>query len=144
MKTKIHTDLLDPLVPKKKRGNPKFQKGVNAYPDAKRGRPPGTVNKMTLLARQMMTDRGPMVVEKVIDMALEGDVHCLKMCLDRILPSHKAIDSNRTKTDTQIVINVGASADIQAKINETPQERLVNPETKDDEAVIIEVEEVVK
>jgi hypothetical protein len=99
---------------------------------------------MTLLARQMMTDRGPMVVEKVIDMALEGDVHCLKMCLDRILPSHKAIDSNRTKTDTQIVINVGASADIQAKINETPQERLVNPETKDDEAVIIEVEEVVK
>jgi hypothetical protein len=95
---------------------------------------------MTLLAQQMMTDRGPMIVEKVMGMALQGDVHCLKMCMDRILPVHKAIDSSKTKTDANIVINVGTSSEIQAKISETPIEKLVNPETKDDDVVIAEIE----
>jgi len=126
---------------KKRKGNPRMIKGQVAYPDApKGGRPKGSVNKMTLLAQQMMTDRGPMIVEKVMGMALQGDVHCLKMCMDRILPVHKAIDSSKTKQDSQIVINVGTSADIQAKINETPIEKLVNPETKDDDVVIAEIE----
>jgi len=84
---------------KKRKGNPRMIKGQVAYPDApKGGRPKGSVNKMTLLAQQMMTDRGPMIVEKVMGMALQGDVHCLKMCMDRILPVHKAIDSSKTKT----------------------------------------------
>jgi len=126
---------------KKRKGNPRMIKGQVAYPDApKGGRPKGSVNKMTLLAQQMMTDRGPMIVEKVMGMALQGDVHCLKMCMDRILPVHKAIDSSKTKTDANIVINVGTSADIQAKISETPIEKLVNPETKDDDVVIAEIE----
>ena len=126
---------------KKRKGNPRMIKGQVAYPDApKGGRPKGSVNKMTLLAQQMMTDRGPMIVEKVMGMALQGDVHCLKMCMDRILPVHKAIDSSKTKQDSQIVINVGTSADIQSKINETPIEKLVNPETKDDDVVIAEIE----
>ena len=126
---------------KKRKGNPRMIKGQVAYPDApKGGRPKGSVNKMTLLAQQMMTDRGPMIVEKVMGMALQGDVHCLKMCMDRILPVHKAIDSSKTKTDSNIVINVGTSADIQSKINETPIEKLVNPETKDDDVVIAEIE----
>jgi len=126
---------------KKRKGNPRMIKGQVAYPDApKGGRPKGSVNKMTLLAQQMMTDRGPMIVEKVMGMALQGDVHCLKMCMDRILPVHKAIDSSKTKTDANIVINVGTSADIQSKINETPIEKLVNPETKDDDVVIAEIE----
>ena len=126
---------------KKRKGNPRMIKGQVAYPDApKGGRPKGSVNKMTLLAQQMMTDRGPMIVEKVMGMALQGDVHCLKMCMDRILPVHKAIDSSKTKQDSQIVINVGTSAEIQAKISETPIEKLVNPETKDDDVVIAEIE----
>jgi len=126
---------------KKRKGNPRMIKGQVAYPDApKGGRPKGSVNKMTLLAQQMMTDRGPMIVEKVMGMALQGDVHCLKMCMDRILPVHKAIDSSKTKQDSQIVINVGTSSEIQAKISETPIEKLVNPETKDDDVVIAEIE----
>jgi len=126
---------------KKRKGNPRMIKGQVAYPDApKGGRPKGSVNKMTLLAQQMMTDRGPMIVEKVMGMALQGDVHCLKMCMDRILPVHKAIDSSKTKTDANIVINVGTSSEIQAKISETPIEKLVNPETKEDDVVIAEIE----
>jgi len=130
---------------KKRRGNPNFIKGQVAYPDApKGGRPKGSANKMTLLSRQMMTDRGPSVVEKIIDMAMDGDVHCLKMCIDRILPVHKAVDPNRTKTDSNIIINVGASESIKRKIIETYPAKLVNPKTKSDEEVIIEAGEAVK
>jgi hypothetical protein len=130
---------------KKKRGNPAMIKGQIAYPDRPvGGRPKGSVNKMKLLAQQMMTDRGPMIVEKVMGMALQGDVHCLKMCMDRILPVHKAVDSSKTKQDSQIVINVGTSAEIQAKIAETPIEKLVNPIEKEEGVIIAEIEEEVK
>jgi hypothetical protein len=122
--------------------NPNFYKGMPALNP--KGRPKGIVNKYTLLAREMMTEKGPDVVDKVIEMALDGDVHCLKMCIDRILPVHKAVDPNRTKSDSNIVINVGTSAEIQAKISETPIEKLVNPIEKDDDVVIAEIEEEVK
>ena len=107
-----------------------------------KGRPKGSRNKMTLLAAQMMTDRGPMIVEKVMGMALDGDVHCLKMCMDRILPVQKAVDSSKAKQESQIIINVGSSEEIMAKIERTPPEKLVNPKTKSEAEVIIDVAEV--
>jgi len=121
----------------KNKGNPALTKGVVLNP---KGRPKGSLNKNTLLARAMMSDRGVEVVQKVIDMAMDGDVHCLKMCIDRILPVHKAVDPNRQKTDSQIVINVGASETIKEKIIETPPEQLVNPTVKDEDVVIAEIE----
>jgi len=121
----------------KNKGNPALTKGVVLNP---KGRPKGSLNKNTLLARAMMSDRGVEVVQKVIDMAMDGDVHCLKMCIDRILPVHKAVDPNRQKTDSQIVINVGASDTIKEKIIETPPEQLVNPTVKDEDVVIAEIE----
>jgi len=120
----------------KNKGNPALTKGVVLNP---KGRPKGSLNKNTLLARAMMSDRGVEVVQKVIDMAMDGDVHCLKMCIDRILPVHKAVDPNRQKTDSQIVINVGASDTIKEKIIETPPEQLVNPTVKDEDVVIAEI-----
>jgi len=126
---------------KKRKGNPALVKGVVLNPN---GRPKGSVNKYTALAREMMTEKGPDVVDKVIEMALEGDVHCLKMCIDRILPVHKAVDSSKAKQDSNIVINVGTSAGIQEKIAATDSEKLVNPETKNEDELIIEVAEVVK
>jgi len=120
----------------KNKGNPALTKGVVLNP---KGRPKGSLNKNTLLARAMMSDRGVEVVQKVIDMAMDGDVHCLKMCIDRILPVHKAVDPNRQKTDSQIVINVGASETIKEKIIETPPEQLVNPTVKDEDVVIAEI-----
>jgi len=117
-----------------------FKKGEIQNPG---GRKKGSLGKNTLLAREMMGERGPAVVQKVIDMAMEGDVHCLKMCIDRILPVHKAIDPNRAKQDSQIIINVGASDSIKQNIAATPVEMLVNPKMKSDEEVIIEVTESV-
>jgi hypothetical protein len=120
--------------------NPNWKKGVSANPA---GRPKGCVRKYTALSRELMTERGPAIVQKVIEMAMEGDVHCLKMCIDRILPVHKAVDSNKSKQQSQVIINVGASDSIKAQIAETPVEKLVNPKTKKDDDLIIEVGEVV-
>ena len=125
----------------KKAGNPNWKKGgLSANPG---GRPKGSVGKYTALSREMMSERGPEIVQKVIEMAMDGDVHCLKMCIDRILPVHKAVDSSKSKQQSQVVINVGASDSIKAQIAETPVEKLVNPETKNDDDVIIAVGEVV-
>ncbi len=128
--------------PNKRKGNPALVKGMK--PLNPNGRPKGSVNKYTALARQMMSEQGTAVVQKVINKALEGDVHCLKMCIDRILPVHKAVDPNRARQDSQIIINVGASDAIHAKIAETPAEEIVNPKTKTDDEIIIEVGEVVE
>jgi hypothetical protein len=84
-----------------------------------------------------MSDKGPEIVNKIVAMAMDGDVHCLKMCIDRILPVHKAIDPNRAKNDSQIIINVSSIDSIEQKALSTPKEKLVNPPVKDEEEVII-------
>ena len=126
--------------PNETRGNPALKKGVVLNP---KGRPKGSLNKYTLLAREMMTEQGPKIVEKVIEKAMDGDVHCLKMCMDRILPVQKAIDPNKAKQQSQVIINVGASESIKQKIKSVDAERLIEPEEKDDDELIIEVSESV-
>ena len=121
----------------KKPNNPAMKKGMVSLNPA--GRPKGSVNKFTALARELMSDKSPEIVEKVISKALEGDVHCLKMCLDRILPVHKAVDPNRTKNDAQVIINVSSIESIQKQIGNTPKEKLVNPKERNDEETIINV-----
>jgi hypothetical protein len=122
---------------KKKRGNPTFEKGMKSLNPA--GRPKGSVNKYTALARELMSEKSPEIVEKVISKAIEGDVHCLKMCLDRILPVHKAVDSTRTKADAQVIINVSSLDGIRQQIDVTPESELVEPIEKDDDEVLVNV-----
>ena len=122
----------------KGRGNPALVKGMVSLNPA--GRPKGSVNKYTALARELMSNKSPEIVEKVISKAMEGDVHCLKMCLDRILPVHKAVDSNRTKSDAQVIINVASLESIQQKANEFQEAELVDPIEKGDDEVIVDVE----
>tara|TARA_B100000809_G_C14845899_1_gene426501 strand:+ start:80 stop:469 length:390 start_codon:yes stop_codon:yes gene_type:complete len=120
---------------KKKRGNPNFSKGMK--PLNPTGRPKGSVNKYTALARELMSEKSPEIVNKVISKAMEGDVHCLKMCLDRILPVQKAIDSTRTKSDAQVIINVSSLDSIQQHIDATPEAELIEPIQKDDDETIV-------
>ena len=122
---------------KKKRGNPALFKGMK--PLNPEGRPKGSENKYTALDREVMSARAPEIVQKVIDKALEGDVHCLKLCLDRILPVHKAVDPNRVKSDAQVIINVASLDSIQQSIDVTPEEQLVEPVEKGDDEVIVNV-----
>jgi hypothetical protein len=121
----------------KGRGNPALVKGMVSLNPA--GRPKGSVNKFTALARELMSNKSPEIVNKVIEKAMEGDVHCLKMCLDRILPVHKAVDSNRTKSDAQVIINVASIESIQQKASEYDEAELVDPIEKEDDEVIVDV-----
>lgn len=126
----------------KRKGNPALVKGMVSLNPA--GRPKGSVNKYTALARELMSNKSPEIVETVIAKALEGDVHCLKMCLDRILPVHKAVDSNRAKNDAQVIINVASIDSIKQKVNEFEEAELVEPNEKDDDEVIVNVSKTKK
>ena len=98
------------------KGNPKLVKGVSLNPA---GRTKGSVNKYTALSRELMSTKGPEIVEKVIEMALEGDRICLKMCMDRILPTTKAVEL-RSGDDNKgnVVINISG---LEAKVIEAEE-----------------------
>jgi len=121
----------------KKVGNPNFKKGMK--PLNPNGRPRGSVNKYTALSRELMNENAVEIVAVVVQKAKEGDVHCLKMCLDRILPVHKAVDSTRNKSDAQVIINVASIESIQQKASEYDEAELVDPVEKSDDEVIVNV-----
>ena len=89
---------------KRKRGNPNLYKGMP--PINPEGRKKGALHKYTKLSRELMSNKGPEIVQKVIDMALEGDRHCLKMCMDRIIPTSKAVEITHDHQDLGINIIV--------------------------------------
>jgi hypothetical protein len=96
------TNSTQPKLKKKPPGNPNFKKGMPSLNPA--GRPKGSVNKYVKLSRELMSDRGPEIVQKVIDLALDGDRHALKMCMDRILPTTKAVEITHDHKDLGINI----------------------------------------
>ena len=112
-----------------------FKKGVGGNPN---GRPKGSVNKYTQLARELLSSRGEEIVAVVIAKALKGDVHCLKMCMDRIVPAQKAVEIKHTKSEDGLIINVGTSAQIEEMAK---NKVLKNPTTKRDDIVIAELVE---
>jgi len=76
-----------------------FQKGSSGNPA---GRPKGSLNKYTELSRELLSENGVLIVSKVIEKAMEGDVACLKMCMDRIIPAHKAVEIKHENQDMAI------------------------------------------
>ena len=126
------------MTEKKKSGNPNFYKGMPSANPA--GRTVGSVNKYTALSREVLSAKGPEIVDKVIELALAGDRHCLKMCMDRILPVHKAVDPNRMKNDAQVIINVASIESIEQKANEYAEAELVEPEEKSDDEVVATID----
>jgi predicted ThiF/HesA family dinucleotide-utilizing enzyme len=89
----------------KHKGSPKLYKGMKSLNPA--GRPKGSMNKFTALSRELMSIKGPEIVQKVVDLALEGDRTCLKMCMDRIIPTTKAIEFRSSEDRGNVIINVG-------------------------------------
>ena len=98
---------------KKRRGNPNFYKGMKALNPE--GRPKGSLNKYTKLSRELMSTKGPEIVNKVIEMALEGDRHCLKMCMDRIIPTSKAVEITHEHQDLGVNIIIEGVKAVEAK-----------------------------
>jgi hypothetical protein len=64
----------------------KFQKGKSGNP---KGKPLGAKDKRTEL-RALLQPHAAGLLQKVVDMALQGDQAALRMCLDRLVPTVKA------------------------------------------------------
>src|SRR5664279_2968080 len=53
------------------------------------GRPRGSLNKATLACQQLLDGKSEQITAKLLEMALEGNIQAMRMCLDRIVPPRK-------------------------------------------------------
>ena len=125
-------------MPSKHKGNPKLFKGMKSLNPE--GRPKGSVNKFTALSRELMSNKGPEIVQKVIDLALEGDRTCLKMCMDRIIPTTKAVEFRSSEDKGNVIINVGGLVEkVISEDNKKPldyEEGVVIEDSSIDETIV--------
>ncbi len=63
----------------------KFIEGQSGNPE---GRPKGALSKRTQLGK-LLEPRAEELINKVITLAMEGDINALKICIERILPKPK-------------------------------------------------------
>lgn len=64
-----------------------YKKGQSGNPN---GRPKGSHNKATIAAMTLLKGESEALTRKAIEMALDGDIQALRICLDRITPTLKA------------------------------------------------------
>jgi hypothetical protein len=69
----------------KQRGRP-FLKGLSGNP---KGRPLGSRNAATVIAEQLLDGEAETITRKAIELAKQGDLTALRLCLDRILPPRR-------------------------------------------------------
>jgi hypothetical protein len=106
----------------KHKGSPNLYKGMKSLNP--NGRPKGSMNKFTILSRELMSTKGPEIVQKVVDLALEGDRTCLKMCMDRIIPTTKAVEFRSSDDRGNVIINVGGLEAKKVEIEEKDKKEL--------------------
>ena len=56
---------------------------------AGRGRPKGSRNKATMVAQQLLDQHSEPIVRKCIIEAMHGNVHALKLCMERLTPARR-------------------------------------------------------
>ena len=70
---------------KKQRGRP-FKAGESGNPA---GRPQGARNKATVLAEAMLTGEAEALSRRAIELARQGNIPALRLCLERLLPPRR-------------------------------------------------------
>ena len=70
---------------KKQRGRP-FEPGKSGNPN---GRPKGSRNKTTLAIEALLEGESEAITRKLLDMAKEGDMTAVRLCLERLLPPRR-------------------------------------------------------
>jgi hypothetical protein len=70
-----------PSVHSKEKHMP-FQPGQSGNPA---GRPPGSRNKATMMAEQLIDSEAQALARAAVDLAKDGDVIALRLCMDRLL-----------------------------------------------------------
>ena|GEM_PF-298967 len=100
----------------------RFQKGQSGNP---MDRPKGSRNKTTLMAEAIINGHAEALVKKVVQLALEGDLTCLRICLERLVPMKKDAPFEIDLPDISTVANLPKLfAVLTAKLREgiTPSE----------------------
>jgi hypothetical protein len=64
-----------------------FQKGQSGNP---KGRPAGSRHKATIATLSLLEGESEALTRKAVELALDGDIQALRICLDRITPTLKA------------------------------------------------------
>jgi len=64
----------------------RFPKGQSGNP---KGKPKGTRNRTTVISQNLLEGEAEALVRKVVQLALEGDLTCLRICLERLVPPKK-------------------------------------------------------
>jgi hypothetical protein len=72
-------------TPGKQRGRP-WKPGQSGNPS---GKPKGARHKVTQAAQILLDGQGEALTQKCIDLALDGDVVALRLCLERFIPARK-------------------------------------------------------
>ncbi|MGA2403172.1 MAG: DUF5681 domain-containing protein [Syntrophobacteraceae bacterium] len=65
-----------------------FKKGQSGNPN---GKNKGTRNRTTIIARNLLEGEAEALGRKVVQLALEGDLACLRICLERLVPPKKDV-----------------------------------------------------
>jgi uncharacterized protein DUF5681 len=63
-----------------------FQKGESGNPA---GRPRGVRNRATILMQNLLADDAETIARKAIELAKDGDIAAIRMCMDRLAPARK-------------------------------------------------------
>ncbi len=61
-----------------------FQKGQSGNPA---GRPRGSQNKASIRMQEMLEQKADELVDKLVELAMAGNIGALRLCLDRIVPT---------------------------------------------------------
>jgi len=82
----------------------KFKKGQSGNPYGKK---PGTHNKRTVLAK-FLEPHAENLINKAVELALEGDVNALKLCVDRLLPriTSQPVEFDMSEFDIENIDNL--------------------------------------
>ncbi len=70
----------------KQRGKP-FKPGQSGNPA---GKPKGTKNRATVMAQALFDGEAETLTRKIIELAKDGDMQALRVCVDRLCPPMKA------------------------------------------------------
>lgn len=68
-------------------GNGRFRPGRSGNPT---GRPHGSRHRATLAAERLLDGEAEALTRKAIELALDGDLTALRLCLDRVIPARKS------------------------------------------------------
>jgi hypothetical protein len=107
---------------KKQRGRP-FKKGQSGNPAGCRS---GSRHKATIIAQALLDGEAEGLTRRVIEQALAGDVMCLRICLERLVPPRKdspvLVSLPEVKTAKDIATVTGALLQAVASGTITPSE----------------------